>query len=234
MANGMPLDSIASRRTLALGCVAFFAGCVGAFAAVCALFARVGMTSRGWADVVHALAHATWISISAGAALAAGAVRLANRWYHWRGAYTCPYCARPLRFGGKPPCVCWEDARHPLADLYARSLRRHRPPALRHFRRYSPTVLWTYAALAPAVLVAVAVVRHLRPRDASFFSEWVMVHVLCCVLIAIAVAMTASTLEMLERGRRFRLRLELISRMLVAWPAAAFVFAAARELLRFL
>jgi hypothetical protein len=218
-----PPDSVAYRRTLIAGAAAF----VGGFVLVAALsvfcLVRYAIPQGHWAAIVHCVLYTLMLPFFGGGAAAAAVMAGLDRWHHWRGVYKCVSCGRPLR-RGLSPCVCWSDPAHPMAAIYARMRKRHHPPRLRHYRRRLGPVLATYAALVPVSVAFVALSPRRHPN--GFLADLVVGHFLLCGLLGVMISVAISTLELLGRGRRFRLRTEAFLRIFALWPAiAAFAWA---------
>ena len=223
----LPADTLAFRRTFAGGVAGF---CVGfGLAAGLFVFILTGLgTSVGWWAVATGVIHAVPVSFLAGAAGAAAVVKSLEWWHYRRGVYKCVYCARPLR-RGVTGCVCWAEPSHPLADLYAKMRRQHHPPPLRHYRQRLAAVLAAYALLIPvAVLFTITAP---RPRPRPMPADVLMAHVVLSGLLAVSAGVATSTLGVLKRGRRFRLRAEAFLRVFALWPVLAGIVIAGLALL---
>lgn len=106
--NNFPPDSIAMRRELVVGLIAFVVGFVAMLAALAWVIVRFVVPEAHWWDVAHMCIHATWISlVFGGLGFAALCVWTLSWYHHMRGYYLCPYCKRPLK-GVTTSCDCPE------------------------------------------------------------------------------------------------------------------------------
>jgi hypothetical protein len=219
----LPPDTIAYRRTLVAGAAAFVGGFALVAAGLVIVVVRYVRPTGHWSAIVDCILYALILPFVGGCTAAAGVMNALDRWYYWRGVHKCVYCGRPRRYGARS-CVCWAEPGHPMGEHYARMQREHHPPRLRHHRKRLRPVLASYLALVPVALVAATIVP--RPRLRPFFQDVIEAHFILCAAIGVTIAGVNSTLEVLKRGRRFRMRAEAFVRVFALWPVlAAFAWA---------
>lgn len=205
----VPYETRAMRRTCGVGLLAFLAGFGGlAFASTYAIV-RWLAPGRPWWDVLPTSLQLFFWSAIGGGLLAAGVMSVAGRWYHWRGAYRCWRCDRPVPYGR--PCVCWGEE-----PVWLKPRRRR----FRHARRRVVPVLLGYASIVP---VAWIMATYDVAGNGPFAVRLVGFHFLVTVLVAAALHLWISALEIARRGRRQRVRIEAFVAVWRTWPLLALV-----------
>lgn len=96
--RNLPQDTIAFRREICVGIIAFGVGFVASLAGLRWLIVRFVPGDAHWWEILHMCINAFLISVVIGGlGFAALSVRALN-WYHYkRGFYRCPYCGRGLK-----------------------------------------------------------------------------------------------------------------------------------------
>jgi hypothetical protein len=208
----MPPDSRAYRRELALALWTFTGGFLATAAVVAyALVKWIVPQERWWA--IGTAAHLLFYPLFVGLAAAAAAVVILRRRHYRQGVYRCCQCGRILR-GIGTPCICRPE-NGPDRNSFARA-RQHRRAARR--RRTIKHVALAYVVLLPLALLGASCSRgrHFPPR----LEDVVAGHIVLCACIALLGSFAHATLELLNSGRRFRLRTTMFLRTLCVWPAA--------------
>jgi hypothetical protein len=106
--SNVPPDSMAMRRELLVGLIAFVVGFVVTLATLTWLIVNFVLPEARWWDVLHMCINALMISvIFGGLGSAALSVWVLSWYHHRRGFYRCRFCGRPLK-GVATLCDCPE------------------------------------------------------------------------------------------------------------------------------
>jgi hypothetical protein len=187
---GLPTESQAIRRELGVGCLAFVVGFLAAGAAVIYLHVRYVIPEDGLWGIAGCIRILLEYPLLAGLGLAWATFALLNRRHHRLGVYHCARCGRPLQH--RRPCVCLPEEIH-------RS--RRRDSKWRRYRRRIVRVFAIYAMFVPIAYALAVLVTH--PYH-TFLVAFVAAHWALCMVVFIALELSANTAEMFGRGKRFR------------------------------
>jgi hypothetical protein len=201
---GSDFELRALRRRFLVGIWSFVIAFCGLLGLVTYLILRFVVPERGWLEsVVWFLQSLVWTFCGA-MLIGTGMIELVEWPYVLRGRYRCPHCGRPSpRLVEICPCM--------PAELRVKGKSRY----WMHYRRQIPRALLTCGVVLAVTLVAFAL--HPIRRD-HFAVDVIAAHAALCLLLGIVIEGIGSVLEMLRRGRRFRIRARMFLQVLLSWP----------------
>jgi hypothetical protein len=199
---GTDFESRAFRRRVLVGFWSFIVSFCGLLGLVTYLILRFVLPDRGWLDsIAWFIQSLVWISCGA-MLIGAGMIELVEWPRVLRGDYRCASCGRPAR-RLREICPCMP------AEFRAKRKSRYWV----HYRRRILPVLLTYGLLLVATLLAF----QMYPRQRGWM-DLIACHGALCLLLGICIEGARNVLEMLKRGRRFRLRAQMFLQVLLSWP----------------
>jgi hypothetical protein len=213
MVHAVPDDSRAFRRELYAGLLGLVLGFVAVHASVAYLLARYVVPEDGGWRAFWLGVRALPITLAASLGCALAPMFVMQRWHYRRGVYRCARCGRALR-GTAAWCAC--------LPAEFRVPRRPRRP-MRHYRRRVVPVSLAYLAVLPLAVAAAA--RAPGRGDMPYAVYALGFHVGLCVLAGVVVNLVCAVLEIVKRGRRFRLRAAVFLRVFSLWPLACVIAA---------
>jgi hypothetical protein len=207
-------DATLESRAFARRFLVALASFVLAFVALAAVAVYLVVTylrpEAGWLNAIVFLLQLLPFLFACAGGVALVTTYLVELPHYWRGDYHCHWCGRSYQ-NWKEICPC-----QPQPRVMRRPQRQWT-----HYRRRIKPVLLVQLGVLGVVLVFLAT--HPNRRD-PFLIDLLSLHAVLCALVCVMIHLVQSVLEMLRRGRRWRLRARVFVRVLALWP---FVFAVA-------
>ena len=209
-------ESRAYRRRVAVMLTAFLLGLLGLFALTVYLLLVYFRPAQGWFDTVMFLLQLLPFMLIGAGGFAMGMSYLVDLPDLLRGRFRCERCGRVAGRRTLGLCQCEFPAR-------PRRPKRHWV----HYRRRLAPVLLLNGGILGVVLIFLGT--RSAPRPTPFIVDAVVMQAVSCVLVAAVLHLLIALLEVVKRGRRWRLRAGVFMRMLVVWPFAVIVVMLIRE-----